>query len=104
MAVKRSRAEWVAQYAASHHNRVNSFCHMLGIPMIALSLVVMVLALQWSDIFLPALVVFAIGWALQFIGHAIEGKKPEFLSDWRFLLVGLHWWFTKMRVAFARRM
>jgi len=29
--------------------------------------------------------------------HAIEGKPPEFLKDWRFLLVGSRWWLAKMR-------
>jgi uncharacterized membrane protein YGL010W len=41
--------------------------------------------------------VFVVGWALQFAGHAIEGKPPEFLKDWRFLLVGTQWWAAKMR-------
>ena len=34
---------------------------------------------------------------LQFLGHAVEGKPPEFLKDWRFLFVGLRWWFAKIR-------
>jgi hypothetical protein len=34
---------------------------------------------------------------LQFVGHAVEGKPPEFLKDPRFLLVGLRWWFAKIR-------
>lgn len=32
------------------------------------------------------------GWVFQFIGHAAEGKPPEFFRDWRFLFVGLRWW------------
>jgi len=28
----------------------------------------------------------------QLLGHIIDGKPPEFLKDWRFLLVGLRWW------------
>jgi uncharacterized membrane protein YGL010W len=40
---------------------------------------------------------FAIGWIFQFVGHAVEGKPPEFLHDWRFLFVGLRWWFAKIR-------
>jgi len=35
--------------------------------------------------------------AVQFIGHAFEGKPPEFLKDWRFLFVGLRRWFAKIR-------
>jgi len=43
-----------------------------------------------------ALALFVSGWILQFIGHAFEGKPPEFFSDWRFLFVGVRWWWAKM--------
>ena len=32
--------------------------------------------------------VFVVAWIGQFIGHKIEGKKPSFFDDLRFLLVG----------------
>lgn len=32
--------------------------------------------------------VFVAGWIGQFIGHKIEGKKPSFFEDLRFLLIG----------------
>jgi uncharacterized membrane protein YGL010W len=32
--------------------------------------------------------VFVVAWIVQFIGHKIEGKKPSFFDDLRFLLVG----------------
>ncbi|WP_284077554.1 DUF962 domain-containing protein [Herbaspirillum aquaticum] len=32
--------------------------------------------------------VFVLAWIGQFIGHRIEGKKPSFFEDLRFLLVG----------------
>ena len=99
----RSNDEWVAQYATSHQNPVNRMCHLFGIPMIALSLALFVLSLEWSRLFWPTLVLFLAGWALQFIGHAFEGKKPEFFTDWRFLFVGLRWWITKMRAIIARQ-
>lgn len=35
--------------------------------------------------------VFIITWILQFVGHKIEGKKPSFLKDIQFLLVGPIW-------------
>ena len=42
--------------------------------------------------FVPALVaVFAVTWVAQFIGHAIEGKKPSFFEDVQFLLIGPIW-------------
>ena len=40
-------------------------------------------------VILPAaIIVFVIAWIFQFIGHKIEGKKPSFFDDLRFLLVG----------------
>jgi len=38
-----------------------------------------------------ALVVFVLAWVLQFIGHAIEGKRPSFFKDVQFLLIGPAW-------------
>ena len=31
---------------------------------------------------------FAIGWAIQFLGHYFEGRKPAFLDDVRGLIIG----------------
>lgn len=94
---RRTSEEWVAQYATSHQHPVNRACHTFGIPMIALSIPLVPVAwagwLPWS----VAAFLFAAGWVLQFIGHAFEGKPPEFFKDWRFLFVGLRWWFAKVR-------
>jgi len=38
-----------------------------------------------------ALIIFAISWVIQFVGHEIEGKKPSFLKDIQFLLIGPAW-------------
>ena len=35
--------------------------------------------------------VFVVAWIGQFVGHLIEGKKPSFLEDVKFLLVGPAW-------------
>jgi uncharacterized membrane protein YGL010W len=35
-----------------------------------------------------ALGIFAVGWAIQFLGHKFEGMKPAFLDDVRQLLIG----------------
>lgn len=37
------------------------------------------------------LAVFVLSWIGQFYGHKIEGKKPSFLKDLQFLLVGPIW-------------
>lgn len=38
-----------------------------------------------------ALIAFVIAWVFQFIGHAIEGKRPSFFKDLQFLLIGPAW-------------
>ena len=35
--------------------------------------------------------VFVLAWIGQFFGHKIEGKKPSFLKDLQFLLIGPIW-------------
>jgi len=35
-----------------------------------------------------SIIVFVIAWIGQFIGHYLEGKKPSFFEDLRFLLIG----------------
>ena len=49
-----------------------------------------------------ALILFVIGWILQFIGHAIEGKPPAFFKNPIYLLVGPIWWLKKFLGTKAR--
>ena len=91
------RRDWIGQYAQSHQHPVNRTLHTLGIPMIAVSLAVGGVSIWVRGLWKAALALFLLGWAFQFIGHAYEGKRPEFLTDWRFLFVGLRWWWAKLR-------
>ena len=93
----RTSDEWVAQYATSHTHPINRACHTVGIPMIALSLPLFLAAVFVRGLWPLPSALFAVGWIFQFIGHWYEKKPPEFLSDPRFLLVGLRWWFAKLR-------
>jgi uncharacterized membrane protein YGL010W len=99
-------SQWVEEYGHSHQHPVNRVCHTFGIPMIAISVL---LAIGMSALHLTGTAgtvtrmgwwlaggLFVAGWVLQFVGHAIEGKPPEFFRDWRFLFVGLRWWVAKM--------
>ncbi len=45
-----------------------------------------------------SIIVFALAWVGQFYGHHLEGKKPSFLKDLQFLLIGPAWVFEKMRM------
>lgn len=64
---------------------------------IALIMLVIMLVMEYtiyqvnifsSTSWLVYLSVFVITWIFQFVGHKIEGKKPSFLKDLQFLLVG----------------
>ena len=97
--------KWIEEYGNSHQHPLNRFCHTFGIPMIAISMPLFVVAaipLVTAALHIPTgfwkipAALFVAGWALQFVGHAIEGEPPEFFKDWRFLFVGLRWWAKKV--------
>lgn len=93
----RSWDEWIDEYAESHQHPVNKWTHKIGIPMIAVSILIVPLAFFIKGFWVIPLALFIIGWIFQFIGHYFEGKPPEFFKDWRFLFVGLRWWIKKIR-------
>lgn len=91
----RSWDEWINEYSKSHENKINQITHKIGIPLIALSILLAPIALFFAGFWKIPLALFVIGWIFQFIGHYFEGKPPEFMKDWRFLFVGLRWWLKK---------
>ena len=104
------------RYGASHRHPRNEAIHWVCVPLITWSL----LALLWwlspaaaylliggATLFylmlsftlaigMLALAVFVAAWVGQFVGHRIEGKKPSFLEDVRYLLVGPAWLLAKV--------
>jgi uncharacterized membrane protein YGL010W len=40
---------------------------------------------------ITSVAIFIIAWIGQFYGHKVEGKKPSFLKDVQFLLIGPAW-------------
>jgi len=62
---------------------------LVGVLAIALSETVSQIAAL--PLWAIALIVFFIAWIGQFWGHKIEGKKPSFLKDLQFLLIGPAW-------------
>jgi uncharacterized membrane protein YGL010W len=89
--------EWVEEYSQGHTHPVNKLMHKIGIPMIAISILLIPVSFFVAGMWRIALGLFVVGWILQFIGHYFEGKPPEFFKDWRFLFVGLRWWFSKVK-------
>lgn len=71
-----------------------SFKIFIGILfIIALGLIGCFCIEQYSSIPLwgISLTIFFLAWIGQFYGHKIEGKKPSFLKDLQFLLIGPAW-------------
>ena len=65
----------------------------LGIALAFAVLFVVLNALQslpWP-LWATSLAIFVVAWLGQFIGHAVEGKRPSFFKDVQFLLIGPLW-------------
>jgi uncharacterized membrane protein YGL010W len=64
----------------------------LALGMLAtIAVMVAALALLGTRVLVVSIIVFVAAWIGQFIGHAIEGKRPSFFEDVKFLLVGPAW-------------
>ncbi|MEQ8361162.1 MAG: DUF962 domain-containing protein [Cytophagales bacterium] len=68
---------------------------------LAIGMIFISFALLWTcyaidkylelPLWLFSIIVFVLAWIGQFFGHNIEGKKPSFLKDVQFLLIGPIW-------------
>jgi len=86
-------AAWMFYYRASRR---------LGLGMLGLFVV-----LSWltrglydrigaTNLLVLAIGVFVVAWVGQFVGHRIEGRKPSFLTDLTYLLIGPAWVMAKL--------
>jgi uncharacterized membrane protein YGL010W len=62
----------------------------------AAGLIGLLFVVRWLDtlawpLWATCLVIFVLAWIGQFIGHSIEGKRPSFMKDVQFLLIGPVW-------------
>ena len=75
------------------------FYFRLSLPMAIGILLFSIVCLQvvvWlkqlsTPLWFISILIFALAWVGQFIGHKIEGKKPSFLQDLQFLMIGPAW-------------
>jgi len=74
----------------------------LGIGMLAVFVAMswltrwLYLALGVRQLLYLAIGVFVVAWIAQFVGHKIEGRKPSFLTDITYLLIGPAWVLAKL--------
>jgi len=76
--------------------------NVLGVVMLALFALLGLLtdalysALGATHLLVAAVVVFVVAWVGQFIGHIYEGRRPSFLTDMSYLMVGPAWLVSKL--------
>ena len=79
---------WLFYYRASR---------VIGVAMLVVFVVLGLLtealyrSLGARDLGFLAIGVFVVAWIAQFAGHKIEGRKPSFLTDLTYLLIGPAW-------------
>jgi len=67
------------------------------IPVMALMLGgVHLLSTLSTPLWQSSLAIFVVSWIGQFYGHKVEGKKPSFLKDLQFLMIGPLWLISKL--------
>lgn len=88
-----SFAAWMFYYRASR---------TLGFGMLAVLVVMLGIdrylqeRIGLSMLLKVAIAVFVLAWIAQFVGHKLEGKKPSFLTDLVYLLIGPAWVLAKV--------
>ena len=86
-------AAWLFYYRASRR---------LGLGMFAVFALLSALtwwlhgALGTRGLLWLAVAVFVVAWIAQFAGHKLEGRKPSFLTDLVYLLIGPAWVLSKL--------
>jgi uncharacterized membrane protein YGL010W len=57
-----------------------------------------------APLWMVSIIIFVVAWIGQFYGHKVEGKKPSFLKDIQFLLIGpawlMHFIYRKLRIQY----
>jgi len=89
-------ASFVIAFSGYYYYRLSPVLSYMMILLIFVAAFFIVQIEKWSSVGGPALwlvctVIFVLSWIGQFIGHKIEGKKPSFLQDVKFLLIGPIW-------------
>lgn len=89
---------WVLSPAAAYVGIAFALAFYLWLlPAVAIGMLAIVAAMVYpltllgAQTLVVAAVVFVAAWIGQFVGHHLEGKKPSFLEDVKFLLVGPAW-------------
>lgn len=76
----------------------------LGMGVMSAAMLGLLAAMPDMTVLPLSIAVFVVAWIGQFVGHKIEGKKPSFFDDLRFLLIGplfvLSFLYRRMNLAY----
>ncbi|MBA2239297.1 MAG: DUF962 domain-containing protein [Lysobacter sp.] len=86
-------AAWLFYYRASRQLGAGM---AIGFVLLALVTHLLYERLGAANLAWLALAVFVVAWIAQFVGHRIEGRKPSFLTDLTYLLIGPAWVLAKL--------
>jgi uncharacterized membrane protein YGL010W len=64
---------------------------MMLFSALCLFLVNLIVRIDIAPLWLICVIIFVVAWIGQFYGHKVEGKKPSFLKDIQFLMIGPAW-------------
>ncbi len=82
----------LAAAAVAYHVLLSPALALGIVPALALAFAaVLALARLPLPLWQSCLAIFVIAWIGQFIGHAVEGRRPSFFKDLQFLLIGPLW-------------
>ncbi|WP_316745917.1 DUF962 domain-containing protein [Pedobacter gandavensis] len=89
-------ASFLIAFSVYYYYKLSPVMSYLMLLFICLMSFFIVMLEKWElaggpAVWLVCAVIFVGAWIGQFIGHKIEGKKPSFLEDVKFLLIGPIW-------------
>lgn len=64
---------------------------MVLFALLCLYVAKVIVSFDIAPLWMVSIIIFVVAWIGQFYGHKVEGKKPSFLKDLQFLLVGPAW-------------
>ena len=89
------RLNWatlVATLAVVYYTALSPLLALGVIPLLFAMFALLGVAASWPwPLWQTSALAFVIAWIGQFIGHAVEGKRPSFFKDVQFLMIGPLW-------------
>lgn len=82
----------VAAFALLYYFRLSPPLALGVLPLLVLAFAgIDALAAQPWPLWQSCVAIFVVAWIGQFIGHAVEGRRPSFFKDLQYLLIGPLW-------------